>query len=87
MVVSWVSHVLPAGGVIIRCVESCACRQLGTPDGAIGAGWTTAGDKSPRYNPVSPPLWIPAPYRGTGQAFAGMTNRGAGMTRDAANDQ
>ena len=29
MAVSWVFLVLPAGGVIIRCVESCACRQLG----------------------------------------------------------
>ena len=54
MVVSWVSHVLPAGSVIIRCVESWACRQLGTPDGAIGAGWTTAGDKPPRYIFPSP---------------------------------
>ena len=27
MVVSWVSFVSPAGGVIIRCVESCACRE------------------------------------------------------------
>ena len=33
----------------------------------------TAGDKPQRYNPLSPPLWIPA--------FAGMTNGGAGMTR------
>ena len=23
--------------------------------------------------PVAPPLWIPAPYRSTGQALAGMT--------------
>ena len=27
-----------------------------------------AGDKPPRYHPLSPPLWIPA--------FAGMTNGG-----------
>ncbi len=27
MVVSWVRHVLPAGGVIIRCVESWACGE------------------------------------------------------------
>ena len=29
---------------------------------------TPAGDKPQRYNPLSPPLWIPA--------FAGMTNGG-----------
>ena len=37
MVVSWVFLVLPAGGVIIRCVESWACRQSGTPGGEIRA--------------------------------------------------
>ena len=44
-----------------------------------------AGDKPQRYNPLSPPLWIPAPYRGTGHAFdrrnddwgAGLTSAGA----------
>ena len=33
------------------------------------AGATVAGDEPQRYNPFSPPLWIPAPYRGTGHAF------------------
>ena len=27
------------------------------------------GGKGRRYIPLSPPLWIPAPYRGTGHAF------------------
>ena len=36
-----------------------------------GAHW--AGDEPQRYNPLSPPLWIPA--------FAGMTKWGAGLTK------
>ena len=32
----------------------------------IGWGLALAGDEPQRYNPLSPPLWIPA--------FAGMTN-------------
>ena len=35
-----------------------------------GGRVTLAGDKPQRYNPLSPPLWIPA--------FAGMTNSVAG---------
>ena len=46
-----------------------------------------AGDKPPHYIPLSPPLWIPAPYRGTGQAlrrndevrFAGYRNGLGGL--------
>ena len=37
---------------------------------------TPAGDKPPHYIPLSPPLWIPAPYRGSGCAFAGKTKWG-----------
>ena len=44
---------------------------------------TPAGDKPlasrslrPHYIPHSPPLWIPAPYRGSGSAFAGETKWG-----------
>ena len=29
----------------------------------------------------TPPLWIPAPYRGTGHAFAGMTDGGSPLRR------
>ena len=31
--------------------------------------------------PHLPPLRIPAPYRGTGHALAGVTNSGAGVTK------
>ena len=37
---------------------------------------TPAGDKPPHYISPSPPLWIPAPYRGSGCAFAGKTKWG-----------
>ena len=38
-----------------------------------------AGDKPQRYNPLSPPLWIPA--------FAGMTNWGAGTIHFRTKDE
>ena len=36
----------------------------------------TAGDKPQRYNPLSPPLWIPAPYRSPGHAFTAIAHAG-----------
>ena len=51
----------------------------GRPYGDVGgrreSGVPTAGDKRQRYNPLSPPLWIPT--------FAGMTS-GRGFQRTPA---
>ena len=38
------------------------------------------GDKLLRYG-TPPTPWTPAPYRGTGHAFAGVTSREAGLTK------
>ena len=48
----------------------------GRPYGDVGGRWQagvpTAGDKPQRYNPLSPPLWIP------GHAFIAIAHSGCG---------